>query len=387
MRTKGARIIRAFTHLLRAGFIRYMNGKADFLYFLILKLLCMQKLFLQVIILKKLIMLFSAIPLLFCGCVNNAPESCDIFAMDTYMNIKAYGENADVALNSAENEIYRLERLFSVTDEISEVYQLNHAQDKTATVSNDVKNLLEFSVETGNETNGFLDISVYPLLRLWGFTTNNYKIPTQEEIDVALKYVDFSKIIINENEVTLPQGFEIDFGAVAKGYTSDKIAEILKVNGIQSAIINLGGNVHTLGCKPDGSMWNVAVTNPFSVDETLGTISVSDKAVVTSGDYQRYFTGKDGKNYSHIIDPFTGYPAENELASVTVIGENGTLCDALSTALFVMGKEKAIKFMKTQPDLSYILVEKKGNITISDNISRNFQLTADLPLETEINEN
>ncbi len=347
----------------------------------------MQKLFLKVIILKRFALLFVFIPLFLWSCANEASKSCDIFAMDTYMNIKAYGENADIALNSAENEIYRLEKLFSVTDENSEVYKLNHAQGETVTVSDDVKNLLEFSVETGRKTDGFLDISVYPLLRLWGFTADDYKIPTQEEIDDMLKYVDYTRIDISENEVTLPRGFEVDFGAIAKGNTSDKVADILKENGIKSAIINLGGNVHALGTKPNGSMWNVAVTNPFSPAETLGTVKVTDKAVVTSGNYQRYFTGDDGNNYCHIINPFTGSPAESGLVSVTVIGESGVLCDALSTALFVMGKEKSVEYMKNMPDMSYILVEENGNITISENISQYFELTTDLPLEAVDNEN
>ena len=346
----------------------------------------MQKLFLKVIILKKFTMIFAVIPLLLCGCENNQPEICDIFAMDTYMNIKAYGENADIALNSAENEIYRLERLLSVTDENSEIYKLNHSQGNAVTVSYDVLDIFEFSVETGRKTDGFLDISIYPLLNLWGFTADEYKIPTQKEIDITLKNVDYSKININGNEITLPYGFEVDFGAVAKGYTSDKVAKILKENDVKSAIINLGGNVHALGKKTDGSMWNVAVTNPFSPDEALGTVSVTDKAVVTSGNYQRYFTGDDGKNYCHIINPFTGYPAESGLVSVTVIGENGALCDALSTALFVMGKEKAVEYMKNQPELSYILVEKQGNITISENISPYFKSGVDFPLEVEDNE-
>ncbi len=369
------------------GFYSLYERQGGFFIFFDFKLLCMQKLFLKVIILKKFTLLFVIILLLLCGCGNNQPKSCDIFAMDTYMNIRAYGENADIALNSAENEIYRLEKLFSVTDTNSEVYKLNNTRSETITVSDDVKNLIDFSIEIGKETDGFLDISIYPLLNLWGFTVDEYKIPTQEEIDNTLKYVDYSKININGNEITLPHGFELDFGAVAKGYASDKIAEILKENEVKSAIINLGGNVHALGKKPDGSLWNVAVTNPFSPGETLGTVRVTDKSVVTSGNYQRYFKGEDGKNYCHIIDPFTGYPAESGLVSATVIGENGALCDALSTALFAMGKEKAIKYMKNHPDLSYILVEEQGNITISENISPYFEIAVDFPLEVADNEN
>ncbi len=368
------------------GFYSLYERQGGFFIFSDLKLLCMQKLFLKVIVLKRFTLLSAFIPLFLWSCTDKSPVTRDIFSMDTYMNIKAYGVNADIAINSAENEIYRLEKNFSVTDENSEVYKLNHSQGKAITVCDDMKKLIDFSTDMCRETGGLLDISAYPVSCLWGFTTDEFNIPTQEEINEKLEYVDYSKINIYGNEITLPYGFEIDLGAVAKGYTSDRIADILIENGIESAIINLGGNVHALGKKPDGSLWNVAVANPFSPAETLGTVQVTDKAVVTSGNYQRYFTGDNGKNYCHIINPFTGYPAESGLVSVTVIGENGALCDALSTALFVMGKEKAVEYMKNQPDLSYILVEEKGNITISENISSYFEISVDFPLEVADNE-
>lgn len=372
------------------GFYALYERQGGFFMFFDFKLLFTQKLFLKVIVLKKSVLLFGIIPLLLCGCdnyKNNKSQSRDIFAMDTYMNIGVYGESADIALNSAEEEIHRLEKLLSVTDENSQVCILNSADGKTISVSDDVKQLLEFSLEAGKKTSGCLDVSVYPLLRLWGFTTDVNKIPTQAEIDEALKCVDYSQIEISGNDVTLPKNLEIDFGAVAKGYTSDKIAEILKENGAASGIINLGGNVCAIGEKPDGSMWKVAVTNPFSPDETLGAVEVSDKAVVTSGNYQRYFIGENGESYCHIINPFTGFPVDNGLCSVTVIGESGLMCDALSTALFVMGKEQAVEFMNTQPKMSYILVEENGNVTISENITPYFKLTADLPMEIIQNEN
>ena len=358
------------------GFYALYERQGGFLYFLDFKLLLTQKLFLKVIILKRLILLLGIIPMLLWGCNNydNNSHSRDIFAMDTYMNIRAYGENADIALNSAEEEIYRLEKLLSVTDENSQVYMLNSANGEAVAVEDDVKKLLEFAVETGDNTGGNLDVTVYPLLRLWGFTADEYKIPTQEEIDEQLEYVDYSEIEINGNEITLPAEYKVDFGALAKGYTSDRIAEILKENNVNSAIINLGGNVCAIGRKTDGSMWSVAVTNPFSPDETLGTLSVSDKSVVTSGNYQRYFSGENGEKYCHIINPFTGCPVDNGLVSVTVIGESGLMCDALSTALFVMGKEKAVEFMSDLPHMSYILVEQSGNVTISENISEDFYL-------------
>lgn len=369
------------------GFYSLYERQGGFFIFSDFKLLCMQKLFLKVIILKKIALLLTVIPLFICGCAETTPpQSRDIFAMDTYMNIKAYGDNADAALNTAEAEIYRLESLFSVTNENSDVFRLNNSNGKYAAVSNDVKKLLEFSVEMGRDTNGALDITIYPLLHEWGFTADEYKIPSKKQIDKLLEKVDYSSIDIDGNNITLPDGVEVDFGAVAKGYTSDRIVEILKENDVNSAIINLGGNIHALGKKPEGSMWNVAVTDPLSPDETLGIIRIADKAVVTSGNYERYFIGEDGRKYCHIIDPATGFPAENGFVSVTVTGESGAVCDALSTAFFVMGREKTVEFLKNQNSVSAILVEDNGNILISENIADHFENLSELSVEVLENE-
>lgn len=342
------------------------------------------------IFLKRIIPLVIAIPLLFSSCQNSdavRAESRDIFAMDTYMNLKAYGDNADCALDCAVVEIQRLEALFSVTDENSEVHKLNTAEGLPVAVSDDVRNLIEFSADMGEDTKGALDITVYPLLKEWGFTTGEYNIPDNKRISELLEAVGYSNISVIGNNVSIPRGVQVDFGAVAKGYTSDRIVEIFKKNDIESAIINLGGNVHALGKKPDGSPWNVAVTNPFDTGKSLGLLKVSDKAVVTSGNYERYFTGADGKNYCHIIDTSTGYPAENGLVSVTVTGENGLLCDALSTALFVMGREKAEEYLKNHCDVSVILVEDSENIVISEDIADNFENLSGFNVEVIGDEN
>lgn len=390
MRTKGARIIRAFTHLLRAGFIRYMNGKADFLYYFVSKLLCIQKLFYEseVMLLKKKLLFAVIFPFLFCGCGKDMEvQSRDVFAMDTYMNLKAYGENADIALDSAVEEIHRLESLLSVTYKNSECYKINSSFGEPVAVSDDMQEIIRFSLDMGKKTDGAFDITVYPLLKEWGFTTGDYKIPDNTRISELLEKVGYDFVSVNENSITLPENVQIDFGGVAKGYAADKIAEIFYENGVESALINLGGNVCAVGEKSDGEMWNVAVANPFSPDEFLGILEVSDKSVVTSGNYQRYFTGEDGKNYCHIIDTSNGYPAENGLVSVTVIADSGAVCDALSTAFFIMGREKTEEHLKSQSDISVILVEENGNIVISEDISAQFENLSKYSLEVWDDEN
>ncbi len=169
--------------------------------------------------------------------------------------------------------------------------------------------------------------------------------------------------------------YMLDLGSVAKGYTGDKVISLFKESGITSAIISLGGNVHALGSKPDGSPWKVALIDPNSPQTFIGNIEISDKAVITSGCYERYFVGEDGKQYCHIINPFDGYPADNGIASVTVIGSAGILCDALSTALFVMGKEAAIEHWREHNDFEMIIIEENGEITVTEGIKSSFSLS------------
>jgi thiamine biosynthesis lipoprotein len=193
--------------------------------------------------------------------------------------------------------------------------------------------------------------------------------------------VDYTQVILNGNDITIPNGYEIDFGAIAKGYTSDSLIENFKDNGVQSAIVNLGGNVQTLGTKPDGSLWNVAITNPFSPSEELGIVSIEGKAVITSGNYERYFTDDDGNVYWHILDTSTGYPADNGLVSVTIVGESGTMCDALSTALYVMGTDKAIQYWKNSPNFGMVLVTNDKSIYITEDLEDTFQNLTTFNLE------
>lgn len=338
---------------------------------------------------KRIIFITAVLALFLWGCSSrsNEKKSSDIFAMDTYMNMQVYGENADIALDKAEQEIYRLEKLFSVTDDSSEVYKINNSQGKKIEITEDVRSLIEFSENMRGKTNGCFDIRIYPILKEWGFTTGEYKIPEISRIAELKELSENTAVLLEGNSVICSENGEIDFGAAAKGYTSDRIAEIFRENGIESAIINLGGNVHAFGKKPDNSLWNVAVTDPFSPDETMGILRVSDKAVITSGDYQRYFTGDDGKKYCHIINPSTGYPAESGLVSVTVVGENGLLCDALSTAFFVMGREKTEVYLKNQSEVSVLLVETDRTLVISEAISDYFENHSDYPIEVIENEN
>ncbi len=333
---------------------------------------------------KKIIMFVTALSFILCGCSDtinptgksrsdSSVLSRDIFAMDTYMNLKVYGSNAEKCLDMSEEKIIELENMLSVTNQDSDVWKINNSDGNTAKVSKDTVNIVNTAIDMGYKTDGALDITLYPVLKEWGFTTQNYKIPEQNKLDLLLENVDFRQVKVNENSVTVPDGYEVDFGSLAKGYTGDCIIDILKENNISSAIINLGGNVQTLGTKHDGSLWNVAVKNPFEVNEEMGIISVNDKAVITSGNYERFFTDDEGNKYWHILDSQDGYPADNGLVSVTIIGDEGIICDALSTALFVMGKEKATDYWRENNNFDMIFVTDKARIYITEGIEENFQ--------------
>ena len=298
--------------------------------------------------------------------------SAQVFAMDTYMSLKAYGKNAQKAVDDAKTEIERLDKLWSAVDKDSEIYQLN--QKKTMKVSDETLELIKFAKKKSAQTGDAFDISIYPIVELWGFPTQKYKVPSEEEIQNLLKYVDSQKIKINEktNTVTLEKNMKIDLGGIAKGYTSQRIAKIYKKDGVKSGVISLGGNVQAIGKKTDGSRWKVGIQSPDDTESMIGGYEAADEAVITSGAYERYFE-KNGKRYHHIIDPATGKPSEKDLKSVTIISKNGTLSDTMSTTLFVMGKDKATSYWKKHNnEFNMILVDKNDKIYISRGIKDHF---------------
>lgn len=316
---------------------------------------------------------------LFTGCQNTKDNTEDekteifqasdsFFAMDTYMSITAYGdeENATNAVKAAREEIERLDDLLSTGEEESEISKLNKSGSES--ISDDALYLIKEALDIYKETNGKFDISIYPVMKVWGFTDGNYKVPDEETLKDLLKNVDASKIKINGNIVSLDDGMEIDLGGIAKGYASNRVMEILKQYGIQSAMVNLGGNVQTLGGKTDGSLWRVAIENPDGTQNYLGVVAVKDKAVITSGGYERYFE-ENGHKYHHIIDTQNGKPAENGLTSVSIVSADGTLSDALSTSLFIMGEENAINYWRnSEKNFDFILYTYDERVVISEGL-------------------
>lgn len=304
---------------------------------------------------------------------RSTPLIRNVFAMNTYNTFTVYDDVPEAVLQSAESRLEKLENLWSVTDEKSEIYAVNHANGQPVIISESTADLLRFALKMSDETDGSLDITTYPLLKAWGFTTNSYQVPTDEQIAQLLSYIGYDKVILSGNSVTLLPGMEIDFGAVGKGYACDLVTQEMKAQGVTSAIISLGGNIGAIGSKPDGTDWKISLRHPIN-DDSLGILSLSDVSVVTSGAYERYFDDKDGKRYGHILNPSTGKPAESDLVSVTVIGKEGKICDALSTAFYVMGRSAAEEYYREHVDIELLLFTEDGEIYLTSGLRDSFVL-------------
>ena len=325
--------------------------------------------------------------------VQNQKCQKQLFAMDTYMEFTAYGKNSEKAVDAAIEEVQKLDAMLSAENSKSEVYALNEQGNLQAT--DDLAELILRGKEIYQETDGLFDDTIYPVMKLWGFPTGNYHVPTAAEVQKKLALVDGNKVEIQTrdsdekgrdskekaNFVTLGADQQIDVGGIAKGYTGQKLAELFQEYGVSSALVSLGGNIQAIGTKPDGSSWKVGIRDPKGGQQDyIGVLSVENQAVVTSGGYERYFE-EDGETYIHIINPRTGYPADGDLLSVTIVSKDGTLADGMSTALYIMGYEKACQFWRQhREEFNVILVTDDGKIHISENLKENFQTECDLEM-------
>ncbi|MBR4211158.1 MAG: FAD:protein FMN transferase [Oscillibacter sp.] len=314
---------------------------------------------------------YHALPFLLLLCTLSAcgraavQNKLDFFAMDTIMTFSAYADKS--LLEGARDIVADIESRVSTTLESSEVYALN--RDGGGTVSAETAALLDTALTMCRATDGAFEVSIYPVVRAWGFTTGGeYRVPSFDETAALLEHVDYARIRLDGREVTLPEGMEIDLGGVAKGYAGREAAAYLREHGVTSGLLNLGGNVQTVGSKPDGSPWRVAIRDPGDAEAYAGVVEIRDKAAVTSGGYERYFE-ENGETYWHIMNPATGRPARNGVVSATVIADDGALCDALSTALFVMGAEKAERFWRSYGGFDMILITDDGETIVTPGLS------------------
>jgi thiamine biosynthesis lipoprotein len=316
-----------------------------------------------------------------CGCSSEREkQESQLFAMDTVMFLTAYGPKAWDGIKAAEELINGLDGLLDPENEGGDLYRINANAGKFTPVSDDIYSLLEVTREVNRRSRGALDPTIYKIVRAWGFIDRQYRIPEPEELGALLQHVGLEGVRVKFEsaathgmvDVCVPEGASLTFGAVAKGYAAQKAVEAMKAAGVKSAVISLGGNVQTLGRKPDGSLWSVAVQDPRNTGGYVGVLNVGQTAVVTSGSYERYFA-RDGVTYHHILDPKTGYPANSGLLSVTVVCESGAFADALSTALFVLGEEGALEYYREYGDCELVLVTDDNRVVVTPGLSKYFE--------------
>ena len=343
-----------------------------------------------------------------CG-KQTVQESAQLLTMDTVMTLTVYGTDksaCQAVLQQSQDRLYDLDRRLSATgSDGSDIYALNHAGGRPVALTGDPAQLLGKTLDLCAMTDGALDLTAYSAVEAWGFTGGDYRVPAQSELDALAAKIDYTQVKLDRDsgQASLPQGMELDLGAVAKGWAGDILSQLVRdADGVDGALLNLGqSTIQTVGAKPDGSPWRIGIQDPqgggtalaelkrdasaesaaqSAADQPdyLGVLELNDQAMSTSGGYQRCFL-RDGEIYWHILDPDTAAPARSGLASVTVVSDSGLLCDGLSTALFVMGLDRGVQFWQTWRDhddvrFECIFITDDGSVYLTPGLADAFTL-------------
>ncbi|WP_394331537.1 FAD:protein FMN transferase [Psychroserpens damuponensis] len=280
---------------------------------------------------------------------------------------------ANKYIDTAVAEISRIEKLISSWDDNSQTSEINrNAGIKPVKVDKELFDLIERAIGISKLTDGAFDISYASMDRIWKFDGSMTKMPSKEETTISVEKVGYQNIVLDKKNSTVflkLEGMKIGFGAIGKGYAADKAKDLLILKGVTSGIINASGDMNTWGKQPNGNEWKVAITNPMDKNKVFALLPITNGAVVTSGNYEKYVIF-NGKGYTHIIDPRTGYPSTG-IISVTVFAPKAELADALATSIFVMGKEAGLDRINQLPKIECIIIDDNGNITKSKNIEIN----------------
>lgn len=317
-----------------------------------------------------------------CACGSDRTDS-SASALGADISVTVYGKDSAKAASDALGVYKALDSMLEEGDESSALYGLNNANGQSVVVPGQIIDMLNAAKTVYDRTGGALDPTVYPVLELWGFSTGKYIKPSDDDIAAALKKLCFDEIKIQSfadsgtYTVTMPAGSALTFNAIARGCAGDYAVQAMRDDGVQSGIISMSGCVQTLGSKPDGTQWNVAVADPDDEKSSLGYLTVGETAVSTSGAYTQSFEYSDGETYGHIIDPSTGYPADTDLKSVTIVCSSGIMADCLSTALFILGSKDAIKYWRDYGDFDMILVTKDNKVLCTSGLTEAFSLQND----------
>ena len=320
---------------------------------------------------------------IFMGCSKNNKDSAPLSRTETLMGtvvkVTLYDNKDPKILDKAFDRVREIEKSVSINTTGTILDKVNESSGiEPVIVDEDTFKIVERGIHYSKLSNGLFDVTIGPLVKLWSIGLPEARVPSQEEIESVLGFINYNDIILNkeDNSIFLKNpNMIIDLGGIAKGYTADEISQVLTENNVNSAIIDLGGNLYTHGTKPGGQDWNIGIQNPLSErGQSLGTIKVNNKSVVTSGTYER-FIEKNGVKYHHILNPKTGYPYENNISGISIISDSSMDGDALSTSVFAMGVEDGLKFVESQPNIDAIFVTNDKKIYLSSGIKDVFKLT------------
>ena len=312
---------------------------------------------------------------------NNKKEyiSREFYSLGTLNQLKVSGRKANKAIDESIRKLCEIDDKMSVFKENSEISKINqHAGKQVQIVSKDTYYVIEKAIKYCSLSKGDFDITIRPIVALWGIGKEDSKVPTINEIKETLKVVNYKDIVTDKNNRSIFLKYkkqEIDVGGIAKGYAADEVRDIMLKNKIKSGLINLGGNIFVIGNKDDGTAWTVGIQNPIKTrGEFALTISVINKSIVTSGSYERYFeTG--GKKYHHIINPSTGYPSESDIISATIISDNSIDGDGLSTGVYIMGVQKAMKLIEEIKGIDAIFITINKEVYVTSGLSGKVTIT------------
>lgn len=336
---------------------------------------------------KKSLILIFIIIIFLSSCSNSSAKYTQkyedqFFAMGTVITQQLYYDDSQKVFEEVKKRFKDIENSMTINTPGSLVDNLNSKSGSGSFVklNKDIIYVLSKAKNFASLSKGSFDVSVGPLVKAWGVFTDNPRIPNKNEIDKLKSLVDYNDIKLNEKSLSASlkrKNQIVDLGGIAKGYAGDEAIKIFKKHGITSAFVNLGGNVVTLGGKPDGSPWKVGIQNPRGPDgEYIAIVKVSGKTVVTSGDYERFFE-KDGVRYHHIIDPTTGYPSKSGLISTTIVTSLSIDADALSTSTFVLGLEKGMALVKKMKDTEAIFITEDKKIYTTTGLKDKITITDD----------
>lgn len=326
-----------------------------------------------------ILLTFLLVLLLFVDNYSNISVIKKFYSFGTIIQIEAYGKNAEKAIDEAAEKLQHIDDEMSVFKESSDVSNINrNAGIQFQQVDEETYYVIKKAAEYGEISNGAFDVTIRPLVKLWGIGSDNARIPDKKDINVTKRLIDYKDILFDEKNCSIKLSRinqELDLGGIAKGFAADNIKSILRKNGIKKGIIDLGGNIYALGGKRFGKGWDIGIQDPFETrGKYLGFINVSNKSIVTSGNYERYSL-INGQYFQHIIDPKTGYPSDSNIVSATIISDLSIDGDGLSTGVYIIGIDKALKLIESIKNVEAIFITKSKEIYMTSGLKSKFKLT------------